>query len=414
MAQAIQGSTPQHVAADSRRVLETYSTPLLYTFFRLIGIPNYAHSLLIYQLIHFASGIAAIAIFGRVLRYSLTATLLMIAVMFGWGEAYLSEILCSNVNQVELLAIAILTWFELRPDSARRDYLCGGGIALIVLFKPNLIAVAGLLTLMWMVDRRFATLRRHVTGFALAAIAIVIVTSILFGSLRCWPQWLGAAGELQQLVAKEGKQVYSLESVAMARLGLWSALAIQYGVPVLALLAIGLTRVRTASTPPAGQWDVTFTSRDREEAAALSSGKTAPLRSRLVNKPSHAIAPAPPEESRRRIRAILLIALGCALPLISSPVCWLHYHILGVPLLMIALRPSQNGEERTWRFARYTLGIFALIVLCRSQLVTDWVWLDDEPSIAARVAGAAALLFVLALLELRIVNRGQPRLSSPL
>ena len=151
------------------------------------------------------------------LRYSLTATLLMIAVMFGWGEAYLSEILCSNVNQVELLAIAVLAWFELRPDGARRDYLCGGGMALIVLFKPNLVAVAGLLALMWVVDRRFAALRRHAIGFALATIVIVTLTSIQFGSLRCWGQWLAAAGDLPQLVAKEGKQVYSLQSVTMTR-----------------------------------------------------------------------------------------------------------------------------------------------------------------------------------------------------
>ena len=328
MAQAIKDSTPQHVAADSRHVLETYSTPLLYTFFRFIGTANYARSLLIYQLIHFASGMAAIAIFRRMLRYSLTATLLMIAVMFGWGEAYLSEILCSNVNQVELLAIAVLAWFELRPDGARRDYLCGGGMALIVLFKPNLVAVAGLLALMWVVDRRFAALRRHAIGFALATIVIVTLTSIQFGSLRCWGQWLAAAGDLPQLVAKEGKQVYSLQSVTMTRLGRSWGVAVQYAAPILTILAIALPRLRA---------DV-----------------------------------APPDESQRGFRTLLIMALGCALPLISSPVCWLHYHILGVPLLMISMRPSgwrrrasvAIGAKHHWLLR----GVIALSIAACDQL----------------------------------------------
>jgi hypothetical protein len=343
------------VASDRRRVLQTYSTPVLYSFFGLIGTQNYAHSFHFYQFVHVFAGIAALILLGRMLNFSFAAIVLSIAVLFGWAEAYLSEIYCSNVNQVELLSIAILLWFELRPASTKRDLLCGAWLACIVLFKPNTMAVAGLLGLMWLVDRQFARLIRHGIAFVVTAILLVVITSIHCGSFRCWIEWLGAVGEFSKLEVHD--ENYSLTAITLLHLGKGPAMAVEWVAPLVTVVAVALSRKR-----------------------------------------------------RDPLRLILVVALGCAMSLLASPICWMHYHILAIPLLLIAIRPRDIDEDHGWWLTRNLVAGLSLLMLCTSFLVTDWIWLSDPESRGERLAGSATALFVLNLLEL--LRRGRPRVAN--
>ena len=85
----------------------------------------------------------------------------------------------------------------------------------------------------------------------------------------------------------------------------------------------------------------------------------------------------------------VVIAIGGALPLLASPVAWLHYHVLAIPLLLYMLRPIEADEDRAWRCIRFILGTFALLMMCTSELVTNWLWLADDQSRARRVKGNA-------------------------
>ena len=350
----------QTVASDRRRTLQTFSTPLLYTFFAAIGTANYAHSLLLYQCVHLASGALAIAILCRILGYSLSTTILAIAVLYGWGEAYLSEIFCSNVNQIELLAIAMLLWFETRRGGVRRDILCGAWLGCIVLFKPNVIAAAGLMGLMWMVDGQRRRLALHATGFVVAAIVIVVGTSIRFGTAACWVQWFGAIRELGKTA--QFSENYSLYAVLLANVGVGAARVMEWVVPVAACVAVALSRKRLEED----------------------------------NRPG------------TDMRLMLVVALGCAAPLLSSPVCWMHYHVLGTPLLLFMLRPRGDDSHRSADVARYLIGGLALVLLCQSYVVTEWFWLSDAMSRAERLSGAVAAMFVLGLVQMNRQSAARP------
>jgi hypothetical protein len=326
---------------------------LLYTCFRIFP-DEYKHALLVQEIVLFASGIIGIILLCSVLDYSLTATLLSVAVLFGWGESYLSDVFCANVNQVQMLAVAVLLWLELRPAHRLRDYFCGALLAFIVTFKPNLSGVALLLAVMWLADHQTGKLKRHAIAFAISGAMILIATSIEFGSARCWLSWLGALRQLEWLCRSTGTGTYSLNSVLamhtpwfVARLSCWILLPI-------ALLTIYVTRAAS----------------NRE----------------------------------RPLRTILVVALGCALPILTTTIVWLHYYVLATPLLLVFLRPPTDGTGISSR-ARYVVAAILLPTLCASQLTTEWLWLSDPVSVARRMAGASVALFLLGLFELWQISK---------
>jgi hypothetical protein len=147
---------------------------------------------------------------------------------------------------------------------------------------------------------------------------------------------------------------YSLYAVALMHLGRGVATAIQWIVPLVAAAAVVFTR-------------------GRGEIPAL--------------------------------RTFIVVGLGCSISLVSSPICWMHYHVLGTVLLLICLRPRNAGEPLGWCIIRNLVAVIALLMLCTSFLVTEWLWLGDYQSRAARLAGAATALFILGLCELQQQRR---------
>lgn len=354
-------SVHQIVASDETRVLDPTATPLLYTCFRIFP-DDYARALLVQEIVLFAGGIIAIILLCGVLDFSLTATLLSVAALFGWGEAYLSDVFCANVNQIQLLSVAILLWLELRPAHAARDYLCGALLGFMVMFKPNLGGVALLMAVMWLTDRQTDKLKRHAIAFAISAVMIVIATSIEFGSARCWLWWLGALRQLEWLCRLRGAGTYSLNSVLAMDAPWWIARGSCWMFLPLALLAIYVTGGTTNREQP------------------------------------H--------------RTILVIALGCALPILTTTIVWLHYYVLAVPLLVALLRPPTDGAGMSPP-GRYIVAAILLPMLCASQVTSQWLWLSDPVSVTRRMAGVTAALFLLGLFDLwRISKPAGGALSS--
>jgi hypothetical protein len=358
-------------ASDMRRTLQTYSTPLLYSFVSLISTHDYDQSLKHYQFFSFACGIAAIVIICRVLRFSWPTTLLIIAAMFGWGEAFLSEVFCANVNQVQLFSIACLIWIETRRDAEPKmfgDVAGGVLLALIVLFKPNTLAVAGLLGLMWLLQQRYDKLIRHAIPFVITVIVVIALTSWRVGSSDCWLKWFGAVHQLEMETMSPQGENYSLAAVALARIGYAAARIVTVLVPLIPLVIFAFRR----------------------------SG----------------------QNTKQTTRAI---AIGTALSLLASPFAWLHYFALVTPLLLVALRPidanDTTAENRFWFRLRIALGILSLALICSSPVTNNL--LGRYPFYAGtfygrsiRMAGVTTLLFAFALIEFwRDSLPGWPSLS---
>ena len=58
---------------------------------------------------------------------------------------------------------------------------------------------------------------------------------------------------------------------------------------------------------------------------------------------------ARPGAAPREGEEVTLVALGCLVMLLSSPLAWLHYYVLAVPAALVALRPT---DGRGWLQSR--------------------------------------------------------------
>jgi len=144
------GAPPQmRAVSEKRRLLQTFSSPLLYTFFSFIGSGSYTSSFQFFAVIAIICGAASILVIARVLEYSVATSILVLGALLGWGRPFLSDVYVGNVNQLQLLMVAALLWVELRMTRGLYCDLLGGAmLALMALFKPNLSAVAMLLGVM--------------------------------------------------------------------------------------------------------------------------------------------------------------------------------------------------------------------------------------------------------------------------
>jgi hypothetical protein len=329
----------QATASGHRRLIETFSTPLLYTLFSLIGTSNYEHSLLAFQIIELISGTAAIVIIGRVLSRSWTWCIFATALLCGWGLAYLTDMLVGNVNQIETLLVALLIWVECRMKLPARDYLGGALIAFMTAFKPNLVMIPALLGLVWMVERRWRVLGRHATAGLVAGFVLIALSSAYFGSMRAWLDWIGAFRELVGRDYTVEQSNYSLVRYVREAIGPAAGSIVGNGVFLASLAGVVWLGWKAVSE-----------------------------------------------------RTIVVISLACALPLLTSPISWLHYFALATPLLLLAA--AQN------RLAVVLAGL-AFFAMSSSSLTSVMLRMDDPHGTAQRMIAATVALCAWGIYQLK-------------
>jgi hypothetical protein len=217
-----------------------------------------------------------------------------------------------------------------------------------------------MLAAMWIFDKNWPRLGWHLAAFAIASIAIIIGTSVLFRSNRCWIDWLGAFRELGGKPDAFVGDNCSLAHLLRDKRGPAVAMVVTLFVPAVFVLCVALGRQRTLL------WD---TSQQR--------------------------------------RVFNIIALGCAIPLLASPLAWLHYFVLGTPLLLLAFR------TRNTTLLGFFLGAIAILLFCLSPLTNYVLWLNDPDSVAARMCAAILIVSAMAVIELaRSSNPAVQALSS--
>jgi hypothetical protein len=340
--------------SDRRHLLQTFSSPLLYTLFSFIGSSNYAASLTIFKIISVVCGVVAVVMLCKLLDYSCTAAMVVVGAWFGWEQPFLSDVFVGNVNQQQLLMVAALLWIELRMRSeVPRDLIGGALLALIALFKPNLSSVAALLGVMWLVDGQWLILLRHIGGALIGAIVLIVVASIRLGSVHCWIDWLGALHQLGVEERTIAGSNYALVQIVREYVGPHLATWAGGLIGIIALLMVCVTRVRSSQGSP------------------------------------H--------------RLFTTVALACALPLLTAPVAWLHYYIFCTPLiLLMAKRIEIEPGRRLNAAVRYALVAVCFFAMSYSPILAIFVQLDDADATAIRLASAAVGLFGFGLWEMRL------------
>ena len=303
--------------------------------------------------------------------FSLCATLAIGALVLGTGEPFRSDAGSINVDQIQLCAVAVLLLIQSRKPSGLRDLLGGAWMAALVLFKPNLLAVPALLALDWMVARDWSRLIRQAMSFAAVGAMIVIATSFCFHSPGIWLDWARALGELDRIYDRPQADSYSLRYIALLSFGRPAAIVVGFAVSLAAMVSIIVSR-------------------------------------RRINRPAA-------QAHDERTRTMLIASLGCVVALLSGVLVWVHYYMLCVPLLLLSLRPRLADESPDRFVGRCALGALALLLSAHSELISQWAWLGDHASMARRLSGSAAALFVWGLFELhRIAKPANPGLISPL
>lgn len=302
------GDAPrQKQMAAYRQQLPMTATPFLYWVTAKLSTGDYENDLSTWHLLSLFLITASILLMCRILGYSPATRLAILLPVLVWFVPLHSDLRVANVNGFQLGLVGLIFWLQSRGTARYQTFLTGIAIGLLVMFKPNLGAVAVLVAGSWLVRRQYDQLGYSLAGLASGGGFAVLVSSWWISSATAWFDWLrilenvashgpGNRGGNYAAITQVSKQVSPLNQ-------LWLALA---------LCAICL---------------VVFWWGQR------SAGKTFETNNR---------------EHRVTRENMALIAMGCLITMLASTLVWLHYYLLTLPMLIVLLRPW--SEERRMPF----------------------------------------------------------------
>ncbi len=286
-------------------VLDPISTPLYYAAIGAIATGDYDRDYLVYQTIGTLAFVFGLIGLCRVLGYPWPAALLAATLVMLWFGPLHSDVQAANVNRLQLGALVGVLLLLRRNDAA--GFTLGGlALAVLVLFKPNLIFVPALLVLTWAIQGRRRDQMFGAAGMAAGCTLGILFGSWFFGSLGCWPDWLSVT---QKLLGKP----YPIENFNVS---LATLIYSNTGANVSLWLTLGIVA---------------------SYCACVFRGV------------------------RRGDSDLLAIGAGCILPLIAVQIAWDHYFLLTLPLLLYFLRPESEMLERL-------LAVAALLLVAQSPL----------------------------------------------
>ncbi len=348
------------------------STPFLYSLFYMFSSGDYARDLMIFRLLCLVSGVLAIIGFGRLLGYSAVAAMAAIVVFMDWFQPLLSDVRVANVNQLQLGVLALFLWLQNRRKLPAHNFLAGLVLGLGTMSKPNLMFVVLMLSVSWLINRRFRKAAIVYAGIILAALGSFIFSSAVYGSVRCWLDWLKVVPKLSDYL-----YVVKMHNYAPAML-----IYDWMGVKTSMLLTAALLAVATAFV-----W-----------VGWRNAGRIGP---KTENGESG--------RERELLEDMLMVAAGCLIYLLSATLVWLHYFVLTVPMALIILRPLGAARPTaSWAVVtRRILAAAAVVVIAELPIRT--LFSVTNPYHSAILLDAATLmLFGLGMWELLLLGKGVP------
>ncbi len=345
-------------AVSRRKVLETYSTPFLYTLAGASATGDYDRDHAIHVLVSLLSGLGGVLLLCRVLRYPPLAAAAVVLLLEAYAP-YRSDLRVGNVNLIQLGLLALVLWVGTLPRRPWRDPAAGAILGMAVLFKPNLALVAVLLLAGWAVLRAFARATRVAAGMAASALAVLVVSSLYFGTAGAWGSWLSAILSLPPEIVGVRIGNFSLARLVAGELGarLAPLLALAILSAAAAFLWLGTKR---AVASPAGTGGEETSCATKEDVA--------------------------------------LAGTGCMAYLLSSPLVWVHYFVLAIPLALWLLRPRAGASSRITGGLAAAVAI-AVVLLANRPL--EAIIGQGHPALVAATTNAGALLLLgAAMIEL--------------
>ncbi len=251
-----------------------------------------------------------------------------------------------NLNEIQLFAVALFILF-----SARSRHLPAGiAIGMATMIKPTTAIVLALAVIVGLADRDYRRILRLVTGACVAAAGCIALSGLYFANFKMW------IGFVKSLSDTLGEGSYPLEK---GNLGLAKLLFGGTG-PGPAILLIVLLAVFS--------W-VVFSTRRK----------------------AHAAEPAVPN-------AFAAAGVGCTLMLLSSPLAWVHYYVLLIPLSLYVIQPAPDGEATAFPEGVIAKSLAFVPLLMLSVLAE---YLMNGVALSVDFNCATVLTLALALLQIR-------------
>jgi hypothetical protein len=336
--------------------LHSSATPFLYAVIGLVHSGDYERDLAIWQALSLAGFTLGLLVFARLLGLSPAAGLALLLPCLVWLSALHSDLRVGNVNSFQLGLVGLVFWLQSRDAAARFGLLAGVVTAMTVLFKPNLAPVPLLLLGAWLLRGQWRKLLIGSAGMVSGVLIALAWSAVFFGGVGVWIDWLR---DLQALMGNN----FPSES---GNFNAANVLGLHFGGLSQAWLALALCALVLA-----------FLWWGRRHAGAA-------------------------EGLRERVEYGQLLGLACVIQILSSPLVWVHYFVLAVPLLVVAFRPWP-GSARPGLFSLLVLRllpVLSLLLLLEGPLAG---WFASDPGLAANRAwvAAALLLFGVGLWQLR-------------
>ena len=285
-------------------------------------------------------------------------------------SAFHSDIRVANINSIQLGLLA-LVYYLLSRDT-KTVYLLSATalIAMLAFLKLNLAPISLLLLGAWLIQGHRRKFLLGLVGMAVGALFAFGVTSLFFGDVGIWYEWLHPLFQMSKGVGPSTKGNINLLGSLVGDIGVTGKIALAFALCALILSFLWWGRRAGRQT------------RDQS-----------------------------PEACRERalIEYAQLIAMGCIVFMMVSHLVWLHYYVLAIPMLIVAFRPWSRPP------AHGILAILLLRVLPTLIFIAflngpHWSLIEDHYPAGHTIAqmSSVVLLYALGLWQLRFQDDRLP------
>lgn len=340
--------------------VDAHASPFLYTLVGLLSTGDYDADQKRFAIVSGLCLALSVAMLCHLLRFSAVSTILLLAFLAADFSPVVTDMGVGNINEIQLLAIALFILF-----AARSAHLSAGiAIGMATMIKPTTAIVLVLAAIVAVADRDYRRLLRLLAGACAAAAVAIAVSALYFANPKMWIQFIASLSDTL------GEGSYPLEkgNYGLAKL-LFGGTGSGPAIILIVLLSAFL-------------WLMFST---RRKAPALETAVP---------------------------NAFAAAGVGCALMLLSSPLAWVHYYVLLIPLSLYVIQPAPDPEA-TPLSRGMVVKLLGFVPLLMLSDLAQYVLSGVPKALSADFNCATVLTLVLALLQIRRQRQSFNAMQAP-
>jgi hypothetical protein len=338
--------------------IDATGSPLLYAGIGALSSGNFLTDQKRFLFVSMLFLVLSILLLKRLLHFTSLQALLLLTFLFLYYEPVVSDRNVGNVNEIQLLAVVLFIFFVARSQ----PMLAGLVIGAVTVLKPTTVLVLALAVGIGVADQDYKRLSRLLVGAGIAVVALIAASAAYFGTTAVWFEFVRSLPRTLHTTS------YTSENGNVSLSALFGGMSGRPSLIAIALLA--------------GLGWLLFATRKRRRSPVLRS-------------------------STERNSAMLFHSAffaggcGCAVMLLSSPLAWVHYYLLLLPLtlyLVATPAPYRYADAQTHNFvaaANRALPFLPFVVLSLlfGQMLSNHLRLLCATIIAATLLTLAVAVY---------------------